>query len=374
VIYDTVKILKSNPLPDSPRPLGRDGVWSVHKEYTSIDGYVDSSRIYLTFADSDNDGVPDDPKLFEYIVNPRVNSNDKLIFFQSVTTADYTKYIELELMSPGTVVSIYATRDDILNNANSYSVDQLMYAYDDKKFYKIIRNTAIGATGNTVSGELTKYAAYVGRQNLYYQYRHNSPNTRRIDPSISNIIDLYVLTSSYDTSYRQWIQDTSDTIVEPDPPTNTELSLNFAELNNVKSISDTIVFQSAIFKPIFGDKANEKLQSIFKVVKNPNLNISDADIKTSVVDAINRYFDINNWDFGETFYFSELSAYLHQTLSPNIATIVIVPKDTTIKFGSLYQINAEPNEIIISAATVDNVEIITALTAAQLNQGIISIG
>jgi hypothetical protein len=32
------------------------------------------------------------------------------------------------------------------------------------------------------------------------------------------------------------------------------------------------------------------------------------------------------------------------------------------------QINAEFNEIIQSAATVDNVDIITAITAAQLNQ------
>lgn len=374
VIYDTVKILKSNSLPDSPKPLGRDGIWSVHKEYTSIDGYTDSSRVYLTFADSDNDGVPDDPRLFEYIVNPLVNPRNKLIYFQSVTGTDYTKYIELELLAPGQVISIYETRDDILVDANLYPVDQLMYATEDKKFFKIIKNTALGAVGNTVSDELTKYAAYIGRQNLYYQYRHNSPNTRRVDPSISNIIDLYVLTSSYDTAYRQWIKDTSNTVQEPDAPTNTELSLSFAELNGVKSISDTIVFQSAIFKPIFGTKANEKLQAIFKVVKNPNLNISDADIKTSVIEAINRYFDIDNWDFGETFYFSELSAYLHKELSPDIASIVIVPKDNSIKFGSLYQVNAEPNEIIISSATVDDVEIITALTASQLNQGIVSVG
>ena len=37
-------------------------------------------------------------------------------------------------------------------------------------------------------------------------------------------------------------------------------------------------------------------------------------------------------------------------------------------YGSLLQVNAEYNEIIVSAATVDNVQIITAITAAQLNQ------
>jgi hypothetical protein len=53
---------------------------------------------------------------------------------------------------------------------------------------------------------------------------------------------------------------------------------------------------------------------------------------------------------------------------PNIASIVIVPGDSAVRFGTLYQINSEANEIIISAATVDDVEIISAVTAAQINQ------
>lgn len=226
-------------------------------------------------------------------------------------------------------------------------------------------------TGNKIlSDPLTEYRAYVGRQGLFYQYRHNSPSTNRIDPSISNIIDLYVLTASYDTDYRRWIQDSTGTVSKPVAPTNTELALAYSDLNNLKTISDTIVFNSAVFKPIFGAKADPALQATFKVVKNPTLSISDSDIKASLIAAINDYFSTENWDFGDDFYFSELSAYLHRVLSPNIASIVIVPKDPTVSFGSLYQINAEPNEIIISAATVDDVEIISAVTAGQLNQSL----
>jgi hypothetical protein len=120
---------------------------------------------------------------------------------------------------------------------------------------------------------------------------------------------------------------------------------------------------------LFGAKANSNLQATFKVVKNPNVNISDNDVKSQVIAAINNYFDINNWDFGETFYFSELSAYLHSILTPNISSIIIVPSNTNSNFGNLYQINAEPNEIVISAATVDNVQIISAITAGQINLG-----
>ena len=51
-----------------------------------------------------------------------------------------------------------------------------------------------------------------------------------------------------------------------------------------------------------------------------------------------------------------------------MSSIIIVPDATTSNFGTLYQINAEPNEIMVSAATVDNVQIISAITAGQLKQ------
>jgi len=53
-------------------------------------------------------------------------------------------------------------------------------------------------------------------------------------------------------------------------------------------------------------------------------------------------------------------------LSPDIVTVVIVPVQTTQSFGSLYEINAEADEIFISGATVDNIEIIDAITASRL--------
>ena len=132
-------------------------------------------------------------------------------------------------------------------------------------------------------------------------------------------------------------------------------------------MSDSIIYNPAVFKPLFGNKAQPSLRSTFKVVKNPNIIISDNEIKSQVIAAINDYFNINNWDFGETFYFSELSAYLHTSLVPNVSSIVIVPADTSSQFGNLYQINADPDEILVSAATVDNVQVISAITAAQLN-------
>jgi len=125
---------------------------------------------------------------------------------------------------------------------------------------------------------------------------------------------------------------------------------------------------------LFGAKADPSLQARFQVVKNPAVSITDNEIKTRVISAVNAYFNLANWDFGDTFYFSELAAYLHTTLVPNIASVLIVPANDTLVFGHYFQINSEPWEIITSAATVDNVDIISAVTAAHLNLGTTLIG
>jgi hypothetical protein len=258
---------------------------------------------------------------------------------------------------------VYSTKADIDRNANLFENNQLFYATGERVFYQLV------VVGNLRTTSLrTDLTAYVGRQRLYFQYRHNSPNYRRIDPSPNNIMDLYILTKQYATDYSAWVTDTSGVVEEPTPPTTESLKIEYSSLENFKTLSDTIVYNSVQFKPLFGSRANPALQAKFKVVKNSNVVISDNDIKTNLIGAINTYFEIANWDFGETFYFSELSAYLHSALSPNIASVIIVPNDSAVRFGNLYQINAEANEILISAATVDDVEIISAITAVQINQ------
>jgi hypothetical protein len=53
-------------------------------------------------------------------------------------------------------------------------------------------------------------------------------------------------------------------------------------------------------------------------------------------------------------------------MTPDIVSIVIVPNEQSQSFGSLYEIKSESNEIFISSATVENVEIIDAITASRL--------
>lgn len=363
-IKDQIKVLKINTQPDSSAPLGQDITWQIYKNVVSSDGYQDPTRVLITFPDSNNDGIPDDPDLFSTVVDPLINPTRKLVFFRQETDPTNGSFVNLIPVDDGVIVADYITRNDITLNAAQFEIGQIFYASAENKFYRLDSVTQVSA----VVTELTTYLAYTGRSNLSFLYRHNSPNSRRIDPSPNNIMDLYVLTKEYSTDYTAWVQDTSGTILEPTQPTTEELASAYDTLNGYKALSDSIVFNPAKFKPLFGSKADVNLRATFKVVPNPNIAVSESEIKSSVVAAINAYFDINNWDFGETFYFSELSAYLHQVLTPMVASIIIVPTDPRIQFGNMYQVNAEPNEIIVSAATVNNVEVITSITASHLNQ------
>ena len=87
---------------------------------------------------------------------------------------------------------------------------------------------------------------------------------------------------------------------------------------------------------------------------------------TKLKEQINYYFAIENWDFGDTFYFSELAAYLHDQMGDLISSVVLVPLDPQKSFGDLYEIRSAPNQIFVNAATVNDVQVIQALTSTNI--------
>jgi hypothetical protein len=131
-------------------------------------------------------------------------------------------------------------------------------------------------------------------------------------------------------------------------------------------ISDTVILNSVEFKPLFGTKADETLRATIKVIKAFNSNASTSEIKNLVVTYMNEYFSLDKWDFGDTFYFSELAAYLHDNMGGVVSSIVLVPLDPQKSFGDLYEIRSAPNQIFVNAATVNNIDVIEALTSTNL--------
>lgn len=360
VVKDQVRILKGNTLPDSSEFLPDQLRFEIYNTVDYADGYSDDSKVKITFADRDNDGVPDNPRVFDTVVAEDVNVLNKLVFFEKYL--DYDNLERYRYFDSANVVTRYATVDAV-NNEGKYAhpVGTVFYAYSEFAFYELTLVEGI----RTISPS-SNYIVRVGRDKLKFQYRHNSPNDRRIDPSASNVIDMYILTESYNNQYRIWLSDTSGTLAEPEKPTLLEMSIAYQALNDLKSVSDTISYSPAKYKVLFGSKAKDELQATFKVVRAENSRISNSEIRTRIVESINEYFAIENWDFGDTFYFSELASYLHQKLSTDIGSVVIVPKSSTQIFGDLFQITSNPDEIFISGATVDDIEIIDSVTANQL--------
>ena len=61
-----------------------------------------------------------------------------------------------------------------------------------------------------------------------------------------------------------------------------------------------------------------------------------------------------------------MANYVMTQLAPDVVTFLLVPTQSDQIFGSLFEIKSESDQIFISGATVDNVEIIDAVTANRL--------
>ena len=354
-IKDSITVFSTNNKPDNAFPLETDKIWEIVDEYRSVDGYVDTKKIQVGFFDGDEDGVVDDPDLFEKIVAPRTNPTEKYVVLKRYNLTGSLK--EYRYDPSGLDAVLIKDTEDAIGSYANYQVGQYFYIRDTDVVKKLISVTQLAVS--------TEYQVVVGRSALKFQYKHAADYANRIDPSLSNIIDVYMLTKSYDLEYRRWLANAVTT--KPLPPGVDELYIQFGQkLNNIKSISDEIVYNPAKYKPLFGSKADPALRATFKVVKNKDLVISDNEIKTAIVQAINQFFTIDNWDFGETFYFSELSSYVVQQLSPRIVNFVIVPKQTNQPFGGLFEILSNPDEIFVSSATVDDIEIVDNLTGTTI--------
>ena len=357
LVKDKVRVLGINSESNGSSELKKDFDFEISDTILFDDGYESTKEIKLAFSDSDSDGVVDDPDSFKRIVGEDLDLN--YLFFEE-TKDEYgtTIYTLIENAED----TILIKQKESLVNVNDYDDGQLIYFYDSAEN----RVKRVDRTTNTLVLE-SKYRANIGRKNIKFQYTHAASEDRRIDPSVTNIVDLYILTKSYDNSYRNYL---AGATTEPDAPTTDSLRVDFgSSLNSIKTISDEIIYHPVKYKVLFGSTAVEKLQAQFKVVKNPNKTLNDNNLKVRIVNAINEFFAINNWDFGDRFYLSELTTYVINSVSPDITNFVILPRQQSQAFGSLFEIQSKPDEIFVSGATVDDIEIVASITAAEIKAG-----
>ena len=392
------------------------------------DGYTDPRKVEVKSPDSNNDLVPDDPLAIDDFLDN--GGSPDIVYFERFTDFDDYEYFRLWKhgeydLGTGTMTVtkvgedyiiggsslgggqpdrdiaivdlIVTTLDPTATGAGSIinailnptgggaTVAESVLAfngtifYDEtatvRKFYKFRQIT----TTTGIIERTSNFDAKIGRSfeldiitdatqvnPLFFKWNHFAPRQNRIDPSISNVIDIMLLTNTYHSDVITWKDSNDLTAPFPVEPTTEDLRIQFSELNEFKMISDQIIYKPGKFKLLFGVGAQDELKATFKVIKIPNSTVTDNEVKSSIISTIDEYFDISLWDFGEQFFFSELAAFLHQKLAKTIASVVIVPSKADSVFGNLFQIKGEVDELFLSTATVADVEIIRNLTDTNL--------
>jgi hypothetical protein len=307
---------------------------------------------------------------------PATIANQLTAFFNNTNLADYPWLIGTDIIvNKSSILTTYFTNKSYL----LYTVSPPGFGiYYSLQFASTIDTDYV--TGSIIENIIDKYhydkngkvftqnttINQIDRLPFYFKWSHYSPIDQRVDPSATNIIDMIVITDSYYRDVTIWKNSNGSLSTFPAAPTTEELRIQFQGLDQYKMVSDSMVWNSGTFKILFGTQAAVELQATFKVVKAASTSISDNEVKTLVITAIDQYFDIRNWDFGEKFFYTELAAFIHQQLSRIISSVVIVPSNSSSQFGNLFEIIANPNELFISTATVNNVSIVANLTEQNL--------
>jgi len=324
-VVDMIRILKSNLDATSSKPIGVDQVYNVIGNVKYANGAVNVNALTI---------VPSD--VFANInTSTTGTSNDPLEFLSFLGTGNY----------------VYFKQDPATNNLiptpTTTYLQGLTYTND----------IAVGTT---------TYVRKLGRNNIDFMWQHFTPDNNLIDPSTSNIIDIYVLTSGYYSLLQEYIAGILP--IAPTPPSSLDLQNSYSALLQNKMLSDTVVMHTCSIKLIFGALAIPELQVMFKVLPAPGTTMTNDQIIAQVLSIINLYFDISNWNFGQSFYATDLCSVIHNSLSGQVSSVVMVPVFPSNYFGDLYYLTTEPNELFVSCATAANIEIISSIDRLTLKQ------
>jgi hypothetical protein len=301
-------------------------------------------------------------RMKEIIGAGKISSTDKTTFYLPISSS--------VMLSDGNITEFNGGNIDIKEfDTKSYDFVDYIREYDQgiPLFYDDIVNGVqkhgylyyYNASTKTLTEiDESQYTCVKGLDKLTFLWKHYATEDYVIDPCSTNIIDMFVLTNSYYSEVQEWIQNGKYGAF-PKAPSAYELKGVFSSLETKKMISDTIVWHPVRYKLLFGPTADTDTHCIFKVIKRNDL-ISDNEVKKQVITLVDKFF--KEMSVGETFYFTQLSTYIENNIPSLIKTVLIVPTDTTNKFGKLFQIKCDENEILLSSATLDDVQIISTIT------------
>lgn len=260
------------------------------------------------------------------------------------------------VMSPSTPETMTA----FVNDVNGFLVPDA----SSPSGYRPMTIAEADARSNTAYEEARTWTRYEGRSGLNFAWFHNSPRYHLVDPSPTNITDSFIIPKGYYNSVKRWLEDPLST--RPTPPTPLDLRTSYGYMLDNKMISDVVVLNPGKFKLLFGANAPAPLRLTFKVVRSADRTLTDNQIKTKIVTTVRNFFNITFWEFGETFYFTELAAAIHASLPTEISSIIPVPTYQQNQFGDLFEVQAREDEIFYPDISVSNIEIVTGYTPTNM--------
>lgn len=324
-VFDNIKILGSN-LGTNGLPIKKNQIYDVVGAVVDANGLTNVHALEIVPSDlmqedSSGDLVPDRLLQFETF------AKDSYEYFYLGSEVPYTADPLLLTWAPGSMVD--STRTVGRN----------------------LRMPKIGTNENS---------------GLDFMWQHFSPFTNIIDPSVTNIHDAYVMTRGYYDNVISYVRGTS--AIAPSAPTPLELRNSYGYLLGSKMLSDTVVLHPGKLRLLFGSLAEPQLRAKFKVVRSQSATLTNERIKEEILNVVNTFFDIDTWDFGDTFYATELMSLIHQRLPADVASVVLVPLYSTNSFGSLFTVESGLDEILQSGANLSDIEIVESLTPTNMRQ------
>lgn len=370
---DIVRVMKINTNLNDTRgyALNKDYTLQIDRMYSYPTGTVEPRRSTVLLYDSNLDGYPDAPDTFYQLESLDKQSN--CLFWSNVDNPPFEVPIYNVIVYDTDILREAATPANgtigFQISATSYLNDETFWVYNSGWTQDLFDTYTMrrGRGANVAASWITNSSPLVPlSDDLIFQWKHYATADKRIDPASTNLIDIFVLTFAYDTSVRQWITAGAILADIPTPPSEFDLGIAFAPMDEFKMFSDEIIWRPVKYKYLFGNGADPELKAQFKIVRLANSSVSDGQIKSQVINAINTFFGISKWDFGETFFYTELAAYIHLQLATSISSVVLVPTAADAAFGDGFEVSCGPDEIFISTAQVTDVVIITTNTSVNL--------
>lgn len=271
------------------------------------------------------------------------------------------EHVYFTRMSPS---DVWAPAEANAENMTKYVNDYISFHY---KVVKDLSNndTVVPYTNVTTQYNFNKtWRRNLGRSGLNFNWMHFSPRYQLVDPSPTNIVDIFVITRGYYISFKRWLED--PLALQPGEVTPLSLRNDYSKLLDNKMVSDTAILHPGKIKLIFGSKSAPALQAKFKVIRSPASVLTDNQIKNVLVATVRNFFDIATFEFGETFFFTELASAIHMDLSTDISSVVLVPTLATSQFGDMLQVAAREDEILYPDIDVEDIDIVTGFTPTNL--------